>query len=393
MKASKKLITASVALVASLAVSVGSTFAWFTTSNYVAVGGINANVTTADSDVEVRQVASNGDVIKDWAYSVQLDLSVESENLLLTALGDPSTNGVNLYDRENYAKEVNETSTGTKTTANGTSTENLQDAVAKEGFLEVYLQFRTKTEGVNGIYLSKASTVTGTEGKRENVQAWAGIENKYGTDVTVGEEIHAEAKDAVRIGFYTVGEYTKGADREASRELTASLTAIGVWAPNEFLLNGAVYDGETDYSTSNLYRGLMNGYYQNNLAKDYEAYLVSNSLHGDASLDSDGVDDLYDFTGYTKYIKEGEYEGAYTYIDGSTDTAAKFLQLNLEEKTATSATEGTPDTGIKGAYNGDEYKYAKLCFRLWTEGTDGDCFNNIFADEIIANLLFEVDKT
>ena len=61
MKATKKIVGATAALVAAVALSAGSTFAWFATNDTVTAGGMSVSVTTSDSYLVISDTISDFD--------------------------------------------------------------------------------------------------------------------------------------------------------------------------------------------------------------------------------------------------------------------------------------------------------------------------------------------
>ena len=363
MKNSKKLLAAVAALVVALAVSVGSTFAWFTTNDKVTVTGIQATVTTGSANLEVRLVDKDGAAYtyqidekntwtSTWGYSLTLPEGL-FDALELTALTDKGTS----FDP---AKALAAKGTETEDddddlefeTTNGANLMNRQGATAtaSKDYIEFYLQFRTTvgaeasddddTAGTVDLVLTEGSKVVttdrGTEGK---IIAWDSYQaGTYGTAISKGDPIDAKASDAVRVAFIPVTNWTDEEDGPIEGD------SFGVWAPNE-----ATYAG-TNTATTQVAEDRGQGFWRANngncLAKAYELQQLATYGTGIA----DEIEIAYTDPGYTG-IQEDE------------DTVV------------------TLDAG-------DEYYTGMVKVRIWIEGTDGDCFNNIFGDTISATLIF-----
>lgn len=306
MKASKKLIGASAALIAALAVSVGSTYAWFTTSNSVTVGQIEAQVTTGSSSLEVRQVNKEGGAVgaQGWTYNLS-EIQIDTERLEALTAED---NGKTL-------KKLNSSGDGTES---NTITTN---------YVEFYLQFRTLGETPFKLQLGEngSSIEAGTDGEKSPIKYWASTTSDYGTSVTEGEPIAASAANATRAAFIPVTEFGVSPTLGTSK---------GVWCPNEDQPDGSE---SSSGSTTN-----GKGYWKGNLAKDYATHMSYETS-------------IYTNPAYTALEKGGDI----------TDQSA------------------AGDSDLEG------YQVLSICVRVWIEGTDGDCFNNIFDDKITISLTFQ----
>ena len=307
MKATKKLIGASVALVAALAVSVGSTFAWFTTNRTAKVSGISANVTSGDSDLEVALVDKSNSAAQNWGFS--LDLS-----------GENSVTGKTL-DAVTSGKAEGATDNGVSLYKKGGST-----AAATDSYIEFYVAFRSKATGIK-VGLGNGSTVTSEDGEDNKIKSWLSSSD-YGDTLTTGNPIDAKAQNAMRFAFIpsTAGE---------SESAPVVGTSAGVWDP---------------YPTA----GYSKDSTAHNLAKDYE--LEQAKLLGSAG-----------------------------------ETAAKTeIEANYKDPGYKAYSVGTEIISLDNTKISEGYNAAIMCIKIWIEGTDSDCLNNIFGDSIKIDLVFEV---
>ena len=260
MKASKKLIGAIVALVAALAISVGSTFAWFTTQNNAKVENISATVTTADSSLEVKLVDSEGKDIsgKDWGYSVDLSDLIKDNGVKLTALTyDTSNNYLKEYDRgeESTTKDV---------------TNKYQLTAGK--FVDFYLAFRSQS--IMEIFLDESTVTAVDNSSRDTIYAWKDLDSTeygLGAEIKSGNVITASAANVARVGF-AVANPTTAPQTEGISEYTYK----GIWDPNAG-------------------QGIKGG--DKNLARDYEEYLAGKEA------DTSALDTKYT-CGYTASLKD-----------------------------------------------------------------------------------------
>ena len=248
MKATKKIVGAACALVAAVALSAGSTFAWFTSNANVSVGQISANVVTMGGDLQIAvksqtlltEDEAGGGLKKGeykegelgaYAYSVKNPFATSP---VLTAV--TSTNGKDFTERK-----VTETAPTAK--ANTTNSGG--------GYIKLTVSLRSST--AMKIYLDNASDVSSDSGATStSIFAWKDItETDYGkgasTQIDAGDPIAAQAKNAVRVAFMTESSAGK------------------IWAPYE----------DTEFAGKPTAEGFSKG----NLASDYEQ-----SIKGDTAV-------------------------------------------------------------------------------------------------------------
>ena len=370
MKNSKKLIAAVAALVVALAVSVGSTFAWFTTNSKVAVTGIQANVTTGSSNLEVALVGVQGvkGLVGDFAYSLDLSKPIADGGLAeyfaatkfdaLTDAGElkkpeatatdmstwtwegKTTYGQNL--RNKAGEVVNDDRTITKTTENP-GTDNAKDVytVTSGSYLQFTLRFRTtavagtEEEKTNGIplYLSAASKVTSAAGDTHSDLVAQNDITEF--SITKGQTMTAKAQDAMRIAFHE-------ADVEIPTESTTDDGEVD-WA-DDTGATGVVWEPNATSGWGDTTK----------LAKGKFAQLVEESLTGVSSLAG-----LYT-------------EPAYKAKENISADGEQIIKLVKDEDS--------------------DYFYADVTVVIWLEGTDEDCLNSIFGDKLTIALNFHVKE-
>lgn len=361
MKASKKLIGASVALVAALAVSVGSTFAWFTTNSNVSVSNIAANVTTGDSNLEVALVSVKGvtGLIGDFSYNLDLGKTIENGGLKevfaatkFDALTDngalnkgdnesladwswdgPTTFGQNLTDKKGTAAKL---STISSSTTDGDAPTTTYSATTGN-YLQFTLRFRTtsSTAGSEGValYFAPESAVTSTAGATHSDLVAQENMSDYG--ITAGKAMTAEAKDAMRIAFHA-----------------AKVTVPATTTSN---------DGKVEWANVGGDEGKV---WEPNYDKGWNATSVTASKKFSQAVEESltGIDDL---------------SGLYTSptYNAVTTVAADEVQIATMTKS-----------------EGSDYYIADVTVVIWLEGTDADCLNSIFGDLLNIKLCFNVES-
>lgn len=349
MKASKKLIGASVALVAALAVSVGTTFAWFTTNNKVTVENIEASVTTGDSNLEVALIKKDG-TVGTFGYTLNLNttdtLKEMFDNTKFDALtdngaydkGDGSTapsfandkskNGLELLDKKGKEAKLY----GEKDVAVG-------------NYIAFNLRFRTPIsedtkEGLE-LKLSYDSSVTSkhaneidgaSDAQKAKYAPLVATTDALVTDFGIDKDqpIVTKAQDAIRIAFHEL-------DNTKVNTVKDDTGAEGkVWTPNQ-----SEYDKKT-----------------NNLAQHVEAMFTEGK----------------DVAWFANLYKAPKYS-PFTFTNSASAS---------DLKASTSVVKMVDDTVSK------VYCTADVRVIIWLEGTDADCLNSIFSDLVTIKLGFEL---
>lgn len=212
MKATKRLIGAVVALVAALAVSVGATFAWFTTQNTASVKQFEVSVRDATGNLYIGTSAEN-------VSAAPLDISGE------TGVKDVKLKDLTLDE-------------------GGTKLQDKSQEDATDGYVHFTLYFEATTD--IDVYLTTESKIeynqdgsTATHHALSvNSAAQTAIGSNYGT--AVSGTLETNAANAMRVKFGT--------------------GKTNIWAPNEAA-------DETNSTSSG------KGFWKNNLAADYEKYI------------------------------------------------------------------------------------------------------------------------
>lgn len=330
ISSTKKLIGASVALLASIGIAASSTFAWFTTSQSVTVDAFSAQVVAGSDSLSMAVVASGtafsndtdqAAAINGVRFSNELNsaaiTAVVGSNVRLTAA--TTTNGTAFADKE-----------GVEVTANQ----------ATGGYIAFRLIFRNRAQTgmTSTLHLDAGSEIAASStGKTVPYSAsqFTTIANRaegfYGTNLIIegqsnSQTLKAYAAHAARVTF--VGPTAK------------------VWAPNERNIDGGNDDNSAEQTTKK-------GYYLNNLANDY-------------MNDYFGISGNLEQTGLT-----------HTVVASSTYTAASQV--------------GADFATVVGAPT--DYVYTSVLVNIWIEGTDGDCFDAILEDTFTTTMKFTVNTT
>lgn len=346
MKNSKKLIGAVAAVVVALVISVGSTFAWFTTNNKVTVEGIKATVTTGDSNLEVAFVYADN-TVGAFGYALDFDKDETMKKVIANVVFDALTDNGELDKTSSPnswkgTEKKNGLALRNKKGENGVAAkvdetgDNKVPGNGKGNYLKFTLRFRTpssdKTKDGLKLKLSTDSSVTSTHSQKENgYTPLVATDGSLDTDFGIAKDrkIETNAQDAIRVAFHQVNA--------TSHEVEDKTGAAGwVWTP---------------HADSESYKG-------KNLAQAVEAMLTE----GKTVTDFDGL--------YT--------DPAYN------DIAAA--------KRDTSSSSGADDRMVVVTLKDDAttgYCTADVQIIIWLEGTDADCLNSIFSDDVVIKLAFE----
>lgn len=339
MKATKKILGASAALVMAVGVATGSTFAWFTSNNTVKVDQIEMGVVSQTDNLLVLATDTANTTYANNAFKTQL-----TNDDILNALGVTETMTMDklialdaLTSGAGYAGGISTNGTVLKNSKGGTESYNKDQEGNK--FAEYKLVFRSTVPSLNILLYGGATddnlsvvTPQGDDVANNVAYAWDNsiTEANYGAAVGEGAAIIARAANAARVAFIS-GENGK------------------VWAPNETLTNG----GQTTTAES---AGNGKGFWKGNLASDYNKHM------GVTTTDVTAVTNTGVVTPLTV--------AAPTSYDSTT------MSDNLV------VTLGATKVG------GTEYYQAEVTVRIWLEGTDGDCFDAILSDSLNVQMSF-----
>ena len=251
MKATKKLIFASVALVAAASLTVGAAFAWFSYRSDVELDSVQFGVGSGDEHLMVAVAEVGEDPAVGFSYSL-------SEETIKNVINDGSDIKYQPLTIKGASGEVSKS-----------------DAIALEGkdgspatsaeYAEFDLIFRytpaTSDAQMPHLILNDGSVIKANPESDasypSSIPVWWNAEeadtyqSKYGPTIAVGGEIKARARDAARIAFIY------GADSGKENK---------IWAPSETFDSGSVQTSDS-----------RKGYYAGNLASDYAKYVYGAS--------------------------------------------------------------------------------------------------------------------
>lgn len=241
--ATKKLLSAVVALVASIGIATGATFAWFTSNQQVTVSPFTVNVTTGDDNLLIAVTAASETSAADNLFKATID------NTTVTNAINAAVTGETLVKLDAL------TSTDNGVTLKNSSSTPVDATTGKFATFAIWFKATSATEGHNVIVnmgaaadnaVTSAGNVTASHVAAVNaVTAATYTDDDEASDIAAGAKISAAAANATRIAF-----------------LPASGGSNKVWCPNEAQLSGAEFTTGTAFTTAK-------GWYKNNLASDY----------------------------------------------------------------------------------------------------------------------------
>lgn len=336
-KTTAKILTAVVALVISLGIAAGTTFAWFTSNRTVTFDALEAEVTTGTQGLYVAVKRYGTETFTEFKPSI--DNATLLNEMLGTESGGSRPTSIKLSDLTTDVPE-DQNYKGVKLVEEGKSAsqETTFTNGAENKFIEFTLKFRTTVQ--QDIYLAInngngiSSGINYVDGNSlTTVKSWRRIEaNEYGNNnvINQNEALSTRAAYAARVSFITDG--------------------VGkVWAPYDYAL------GSDDLSHTQA------GFYVNteekNLARDFRNAILGRS-------------DTY----VCNVLNE-----------------VKLLSdaLAAQNKNVSDDFGAVPATPIARTMDNSEGAFdAVVTVRLWIEGTDGDCLNSIFNDKISLQLVF-----
>ena len=367
MKSSKKILGASVALGLAVALSAGSTFAWFSAGNTnVGVDSFDLSATTetngANLDLAITTLgASNNPGDSEYKSIVTFgggDLDALREIALKPLTYDLANSG--------FKNEA-----GGVVTAGSPSSQN--------GYITVRLVFRSTA--AMKIYLNEDSSVLPSEEGEAKLMTFKDSElgKKFGDKLTntaagygavVAEDYENDAASGDRT--FTIKARAANAARVMFEEKKAS-GATAIWSPNEVYIGGKQANiGETGDNTDEDGNQIENGFCYGNFASDYN---------------------------YLKQAAIEEAMGNPTLIQ-DLDPANNNTNVTQADYTATALSKGESGTLIatttdkKAAWAGGAYitgtgYFAVVDVTFWLEGTDGDCIDSILGDKLSVLLNFK----
>lgn len=446
MKSTKKILGASAALGLAVALSAGSTFAWFASTGRTTakVENITLNVTTTVEGNETLDI-----VVPTFETSIGADGGVGYDTIFKSS---QSGAGVVITDQLQPLTlvETQQSGEGTgkyvlKTQANmGKVTEDTEDG----GYYVFTIGFASKKESPMTVYLD----ATEESGARKSSVASSGSATPQDINLL---EIKADAagrfvdtsatpakgsdtygdKDSIVVsildgstptpgaviptiganGYYQVDVYADDDEVErehgtasatlnaraanASRLMFQELKTTGnqrVWSPNE-----AEYSGKEVSATPTVVNNPQ-GFWKNNLARDYVALTEALALNKEFAAKDfpakiTGTNDQADYTALQliPYIYNSTTSNDNLPSDTETEgKATPIAVLDTIDKISGNIyfngnTTKTPAEFVNQVSSNEDYVYSFINVKVWIEGTDGDCFDSILGDSITINLSFK----
>jgi hypothetical protein len=331
MKATKKILFSSAALVASLGVAVGSTYAWFVSNNTASVDSIQLGVGAESQNLLVAIKTNN----------------VSDSNYKSTLTGDDFDG---LFDSTELSavtykdgKYVNSNGAEVATTTYAQFTLLFRDTA------ESYLCLRNGSS-VQSVTESDDDTDVAKNYVANTLDSTVDFASTYGQALTSSNTIVARAANAARVSF----KVNSGTFVQNSTSTTIS-DSTKIWSPNEVNVTGADTNVDSTNISNTSERG--KGNWKGNLSADYNKVM--------------------------KGLKEAPYkcEGYSNYIDA--------LKSNSGSETSTTYQYDATSAIVKLVENTNTgYYEAEVTITVWLEGNDGDCLDSIFNDKIKVNLQF-----
>ena len=331
MKATKKLIAATVSLIAAASLTVGSTFAWFSYQSNVELGSVQFSVDSGDENLMVAVVAPDQNVTPangSFAYTL-------SESTIKKQINGNTEIKYKPLTIANVNGEVSSTTPIQLQTRGGVNATYADYAAFDLVFR--YTPKKGNTTHMPDLILDNGSVITAkTEDAlfdpNHKIYAWKNAnenEISYGVPLEMDEQIKARARDAARVAFiYKEGEATKNR----------------IWAPSEDL--GALTDSDTSDQKK--------GFYKGNLAYDFDVH-----SHPDTQIDPVVT---------PRYLEDSR---VYAEIQNP-EQGVNFRYSKIASFPALSG--------------GATYSELRITVRIWLEGNDGDCLSTV-EDDVFAFLL------
>ncbi len=367
MKSSKKILGASVALGLAVALSAGSTFAWFSAGNTnVGVDSFDLSATTetngANLDLAITTLGASNNP-GDSEYKSIVTFGGDGLDSLREIGLKPLT-----YD---LASSGFKNEAGNPVAAGSPSTQN--------GYITVRLVFRSTA--AMDIYLNDDSSVLPSEEGTPKAMTFKDSElgskfgdklintaAGYGADATEDYVNGAESGDRT----FTIKARAANAARVMFEEKKAS-GATAIWSPNEVYIGGKQANiGETGDNTDEDGNQIENGFCYGNFASDYN-YLKKAAIEdamGNPTLIA-GLDPANNNTNVTQ-----------------ADYTTKALTKG-ESGTLIATTTDKKTDWAGGAYITGTGYFAVVDVTFWLEGTDGDCIDSILGDKLSVLLNFK----
>lgn len=330
MKATKKLILATISLVAASSLTVGSTFAWFSYRSDVSLGSIDFSVDSGSENLQVAVTEVGGTYSEDdFKYSLTTEAvanAIKKNNFGAPIVYQPLT--------------VTEDSGSNVLPTNLIRLKNRDGSDASVSTYATFdLIFRYTpakiTDAMPSLLLDYGSIITANPEDDDNYTPSVSCEpteelmeklknGDYGKTLSEGDKIKARARDAARVAFLFNYDSTQNNK---------------IWAPSEH------YTISTEHTSD-----VIKGFYLGNLASDYKSMQT-----GDPAFSAP----VYDSRVYAAPAPKA---------DGDNTSYAKITQFPT--------------------LSGSTYSELKITVKVWLEGKDGDCLESVQNDRFAFLLKF-----
>ncbi len=336
-KTTAKIVTAAVALIVSLGIAAGTTFAWFTSNRTVAIDSLEAEVTTGRQGLYVAVQRYGSDDFTE--FKSYLDNATILNEMLGTDSGSGRPTSIKLSDLTTFVTGDQNYKGAKLVEEGGTAANEISfTAGAENKFIEFTLKFRTTTQQDIYLAISDGNTVSSAINYVDGnsltaVKAWKRIEaGEYGNSSVIEKNasLSTRAAYAARVSFITDG--------------------VGkVWAPYDY----AAGNDDLSHTQAGFYVNTL----EKNLARDFRNALL-------------GRNDTYvcSVLNEIRLLSDALAAQNTNIGDNPGDVAATPIARTVDN--------------TAGAFD------ATVTVRLWLEGTDGDCLNSVFNDKISLRLVF-----
>lgn len=328
MKATKKLILATISLVAASSLTVGSTFAWFSYRSSVDLGSVEFSVDSSSENLQVAVTQVGGTYSdSDFKYSLTTDAvvtAIKKNNSDTPIVYQPLTV---VEDSGSYVESTNPIQLKNE---DGTT----DASVSSYATFDLIFRYTpaNSTDTMPSLLLDYGSTITPNPEDDATYSPFVSCEpsaklmeklvnGDYGKTLSAGDAIKARARDAARVAFLFDNNGTIN---------------NRIWAPSEYYTISSSHTSD-----------VIKGFYLGNLASVYK-----NEKTGDPIVSAP------DYRNRVYAAPDPKSNTNYSHI-------TQF-----------------PPTGEKS------YSELKITVKVWLEGKDGDCLESVQNDSFAFLLKF-----
>lgn len=425
MKTKKRLLSAIVVLVLTIALASSTTYAWFTMNQDVSVDTMQFNIQSQNSDLylAVSSVGTTGDPtsISDFKFKITTDeifeaagWSVNSRMYQLTTDEDGLTGNLpkGIYTRNTTTKTQRTSGIAASTTVSLTMVErealataavnsivNTDEKEAAQSILTAYSDDNTTHElGIVDAKTANTTVQSGTgtpavKAAAENVYL---ILNQSSTNY-ITFDLHFASLTGYSIKLNKDSSITvPTGDNNSGTDITVPTGTFGAPLINSLTAlktalkgttNGAFYKTYTDganISTRGAYAARV-GFTSEDIASSEMKIFDPTSKNATYDYDGEGFYDnaeaynvAYQYEDYS--IKQNDASGGYTYFAPAPNSIKTY-------NAAETAGNGDVLVELNSAFD-TNYKIGTMTVSIWLEGNDSDCLNSILEDTFNVLLKF-----